>query len=218
MCQSLVTYVCTILFVKIPSQRRSSCSHIISCTGFSVTSLCYIGQIYLVVLWYMPTRTVGNTDQGTSVLITISVYVVIDTTKIENQSLTFVQNRAWHEWHLGAELDPYCGQRWGLSTSQGLMMLETHFQGSKIECLELYCYYTANNWCQQSAASSTGNQKILLFSLSIHDPISYLSISCCRVKEASFSVAAAQSVSFSGVEDQPAHQILSSMLKLKISF
>ena len=158
------------------------------------------------------------TDQGNSVLITISVYVVIDTTNIKNQSLTFVQKRAWHEWRLWSELDPYCGQRWGLSTSQGLMLLETHFQGSKIECLELYCYYTANNWCQQSAASSTGNQKILLFSLSIHDPISYLSISCCRVKEASFSVAAAQSVSVSGVEDQPAHQILSSMLKLKISF
>ena len=34
------------------------------------------------------------TDQGNSVLITISVYVVIDTTKIENQSLTFVQIRA----------------------------------------------------------------------------------------------------------------------------
>ena len=52
----------------------------------------------------------------------------------------------------------------------------------------------------------------------IHDPISYLSISCCCVKEASFSVAAAQSVSVSGVEDQPAHQILSSMLKLKDFF
>ena len=192
------TYVCTILFVNISSQNRSPYP-IISCTW--VSSICALpGAGFSMCLvggkWW------ENTDQA-MVLITISVYVVINTkVSQEVQSLTIVYpSLTWVMcWRVAG---PWL---WPEMRSLHQHRMETHFQGSKFECLELYCYYTANNWCQLYRKSKDPSVFIIpapSIRPNVIKKTSYLSISRCRMKKTSFSVAAAQSVSISGVEDKP---------------
>ena len=187
----------------------------------------FISNLYYTVVrftWWWLLCVLGWWEMGNFwpriVLITISVYVVISTNLYQGPEL----DNCVSELDLSDELELF----WTLTVARdGSLPTAAWKLISKGQSLNVWNYIviTASNWCQLATQEIKRSFCFHYQDPSIHGhpstttptnvikKTSYLSVSGCRMKKTSFSVVAAQSVSISGVEDKPTHEILSSVLK-----